>query len=279
LSANAGAAPGWDEKGAAELKAITQKEIDAWTKQDVEAMSAPLSAKMLSAWDLGMGRPVNFANKAALNKHFNQTMMMAKAAGCTECCSFKTTALECRASGNLGVCTLEGEETMTMKNMAPMKLNLRTTEIFEKEGTAWKVIHHHGSLAKAPEMPVKTIATNAKSTAWVDAHDMPGVKMIPIWMNDSTMGSASLMKVTKEVKQPPHMNAFPMTVAVMEGMLATTDATGKLTEYGPGTVLYRPANEMHEMVMKPGLVLFTVTEGPPMMLDKEGKPLAPPPSH
>jgi quercetin dioxygenase-like cupin family protein len=82
------------------------------------------------------------------------------------------------------------------------------------------------------------------------------------------------MKATQTVKQPRHVHPYPFTFSVLEGSIITSDETGKDHEYGPGSVIYRAANEPHQTTIKAGAVVFGVSAGPMMTIpvDDKGQP-------
>ena len=279
LSAQAFAKGGgaeWDAKSAADLKTIVEKFNADFVKGDMTAVKAAISDDVWGAWDLDMAMKAgSWANKAELNKFFDEmTGMMKKMGGSM---GWKTTKLDCKVSGSLGVCFVEGDQTMNMPKMPPMTVAMRNTEVFAKEKGGWKIVHHHGSVAKEPPMPPKSIATNAKATAgWmVLGPDMPGAKLLPLWMNPANMSSSGLMKVTQQIKQPRHFHPYSMTFSVLEGSIVTSDAAGKDVEYGPGSVIYRAAGEVHQTTLKAGAVMFVVMTGPmaTVYVDESGKPI------
>jgi len=228
-----------------------------------------------SAYDLDMGmKPTVWASKADLSKFFDEAMGMMKKAGGTW--SWRTTKLECKASGALGICIIEGDSTMTMPKMPPMMASMRSTEVFAKEKGGWKWMHHHTSAARDP-LPSKFMATSTKAASgWMDGPpDMAGIKLLPVWMNAANGYSTGIMKATQTLKQPRHIHPYPFTFVVLEGSVVTSDENGKDHEYGPGSVVYRAANEPHQTTVKQGAVVFSVGTGPMMNIpvDDKGQPL------
>jgi len=219
-------------------------------------------------------QPQTSNSKADLTKTFNQMLGAMKQMGGSV--TFKTSRLECRASGALGVCQLEGDQTMTMPKMPPMTVSTRSTEVFQKDKGAWKWVHHHTSIAKAAQFPPHMAAYSGKSSGFADMGDpnMPGMQMIPIWMNPTNGYGAAIMKATQTVVQPRHMHPYPFTFAVLQGSIVTSDASGKDVEYGPGSIVYRAPGEPHKTTIKAGSVVFGVLAGPMMtvLVDANGQP-------
>lgn len=267
-TAFAKAGGGWDEKAAGELKTIVQNGYDGFNKGDARPILDNVADDVWGgSWDLGPGmQPITDRSKAELAKTFETMMGMMKQMGGSV--SWKTTRLDCRASGGLGVCQMEGDQTMTMPKMPPMTVSLRSTDVFQKEGAKWKWVHHHTSVAKTPAFPPHMAAFTGKSQGFMDAGDpsMPGMQMIPIWMNPANMYGVAIMKATQTVVQPRHIHPFPFTFAVLQGSIVTSDASGKDVEYGPGSIVYRAPNEPHKTTIKAGAVVMGVMAGPQMMI-------------
>ncbi len=260
----------------AELKAACQKMNDAFAKQDLEAFKTLFAEPGWGAWDLDMsGRPGAWATGKDVVKFFDDAFKQAKQMGVTM--SWVDKGINCHATGNWGVCLVEGELTTTIPKMPPLTAAFRSTEVLEKQKGGWKIVHHHGSVAKAPPMPPKFMAINAKNAQWVDAGpDMPGVKVSPIWMNPVTMASAMLFKVgATPVKQARHIHPFPATFTVLEGTMTTSGPDGKDTVYGPGTIVYRAAGEQHQTTLMPNSMIYGVLDGPMVTIyvDNMGKPV------
>ena len=256
----------WDEKAAGELKTIVQNGYDGFSKGDTRPILDNVADDVWGgSWDLGPGmQPITDRSKADLAKSLDTMMGMMKQMGGSV--SWKTTRLDCRASGGLGVFQIEGDQTMTMPKMPPMTVSMRATEVFQKEAAKWKWVHHHTSVAKTPPFPPHMAAFSGKSQGFIDAGDpsMPGVQMIPIWMNPANMYGVAIMKATQTVVQPRHIHPFPFTFAVLQGSIVTSDASGKDVEYGPGSIVYRAPNEPHKTTIKAGAVVMGVMAGPQM---------------
>jgi ketosteroid isomerase-like protein len=260
------------------LKAAQDKMNKAFESGDMTAARALIADEVWGVWDYDMaGRPAAWAKTDDLMAAMTQMMDAMKAMGATW--TFKVTALDCRIGGDLGICLQEGDATMNIPNMPPMTMAMRGTDVWQKKGKAgWKAVHHHASLAKAPDMPGQFMAANAKTAKWMDMPGRPEAKVMPLWMNPADQSMAALMKVGKEgMKQAKHMHPFPFAGVVMEGSITTTAADGKDTKFGPGTVFYRAAKEVHSTSIEPGSVLFMVATGPmqDIFVDDAGNPLPP----
>jgi ketosteroid isomerase-like protein len=265
----------WDTKAAAEVKPLIEKFFADFQKLDAAAMKGAIADDAWGMWDLDMAQqPGSWGNKAEIDKFFDEATGMMKKAGATM--TWKTTKLDCKASGALAVCLLEGDQTINMPKMPPMSMTARGTEVFAKEKSGWKWVHHHGSVSK-DGMPSKFMATSGKAAAgWMDAPpNLPGAKIMPVWMDPANMWSTSLLKATQLVKEARHMHPYPFTTVILEGSMITTDETGKDHEYGPGSVIYRAPGEAHASTLKPGLVAFSVNAGPMMTIpvDDKGQPI------
>lgn len=272
-----GAATEWDAKGAAEIKSIIEKGYDGFTKNDPSAILNAVADEVWGgSWDLDMAmQPQSDASKADLAKTLEKMTGAMKKMGVTVTAKF--TRLDCHASGALGSCQVEFEQTVTMPKMPPMTVAMRSDEVFEKKGGAWKWVHHHTSVAKTPPFPPKSVGWTPKTPGgqWMEAGpDMAGVKFMPLWMNPANGYSASVMKATQTVKQPRHIHPYPFTFTVIEGSIVTSDENGKDHEYGPGSVIYRAAGEPHQTTIKAGAVVFDVSSGPMMTIpvDDKGQP-------
>jgi hypothetical protein len=278
-TASAGKGGGGEDKAVAELKAATVKMMDAWASGNAKDFGGGLSASLWNAWDTDMvGRPAGWTNTESLMKFYSEAMGMMKSMGASM--KFTPRSIDCHASGDLGVCLVEADTTMTMPKMPPMSMPVRSTEVYRKEKGVWKAVHHHGSIAKDFDMPAKFMALSGKSGNFMDAPGMPGMKMAPIWMNPMTQQGAAVFKAGAEgMKQPRHFHSFGATIAVLEGAIVTSDVNGKDAEFGPGSVVYRAAKELHTTTIKPNSVFLVVTDGPfdSIYVDASGKPL--PPQH
>jgi ketosteroid isomerase-like protein len=260
----------------AELKAACEKMGQAWANADEAAFTGALADEIWGSWDMDeAGRPATQATKADVVKEFQSMSKMMKMMGAKA--EMKPTSTVCKTSGDLGVCFVEGEMTMTIPKMPPMTMSFRGTDVAKKEKGAWKWVHHHGSLAKWPMMPMKTMAMTAKNATWMDAPDRPGMKMSPIWMNPVTKQMTALMTVTKEIKQARHFHPYAAAFVVLEGQMITTGPDGKDTAYGPGSILYRAPKELHTTTLKPGTTVFAATDGPivEIYVDDKGNPMPP----
>jgi len=271
-------APAAKANPAAELKTLATKMLDAWSSGDREAFKNGLADNMWGgAWDLDMaGRPAAWATQAEVLKMYDEMVDGMKKAGGQM--TMKLTKLECKAGGNLGVCISEVDVTATMPGMPPFSGGARATQVFEKGAKGWKAIHHHGSVSRAPELPPKSIMVNLKTAKWMDAPmpDMPGLKVVPLWVNPITQSMAMVLKATKDIKQARHLHPYAMTLSVLAGTLVTSDENGKDKNYGPGSVIYRAANEIHTTTIKTGATVFAVADGPMVnvMVDDSGNPIA-----
>src|SRR5262249_24109308 len=150
-------------------------------------------------------------SKAEMDKFFEEAMATMKKMGSSM--AWKTTHLDCRASGAMGVCMVQGEVTMSMPKMPSLSVQINNTAVFATDKGTWKIVHHQGAVAKEPPLPVKTIAVSSKTTSgWVDAPpNMPGVKMLSLWTNPADLDSATIMKVTQVVKEARHIHPYPFT--------------------------------------------------------------------
>jgi ketosteroid isomerase-like protein len=273
-----GAAGGdWDEKAAGELKSTLQKAYEGFAKGDAKPILDNVADNIWGSWGYDMAnQPNQQKSKAELAKFFDEAFGMMKKMGATV--AIANVKIDCHVSGSLGVCLAESDQTMTMPKMPPMTVSLRSNETFAKEKGAWKWIHHHESVAKNPPFPPKSVGWTPKTPGgtWMEAGpDMPGVKMMPLWMNPANMYSAAVMKATQTVKQPRHIHPYPFTFTVLEGTIVTSDENGKDHEYGPGSVVYRAPGEPHQTTIKQGAVVFGVAAGPMMTIpvDEKGQPV------
>lgn len=271
-----GGGAAWDEKGASEIKSIVQKGYEGFGKGDASAvLNASPNEFWGGVWDYDVAsQPAAMKTKADLQKFFDDIFAAVKQMHAT--LTWKTTALECKASGALGVCYIEGEQTVTIPKMPPMTVWQHNTEVLAKDGGTWKWIHHNASFAKTGPFPPHVASFSGKSQGFGDMGDpsMPGVQMIPIWMNPANGYAAAIMKATQTVVQPRHMHPYPFTFAVLSGSIVTSDASGKDVEYGPGSVVYRAPGEPHKTTIKAGAVVFGVMAGPMATLpvDASGQP-------
>ncbi len=262
------------DKGAAELKALHEKLNKAWETNDQATIKSSISDQMWGSWDMDeAGRPNSQSSLAEVLKMSDDMTKMMKAMGATM--KMESKKLDCKASGDMGVCLHEGDFTMTMPKMPPVTMSFRETNVFKKEKGAWKAVHHHGSLAKAPDMPAKSMAMTAKTAQYMDAPNRPGMKMAPIWMNPVTQQMVGVMKTTVEVKQAKHFHPYAAAFYVIEGTMTTTGPDGKDTAYGPGSIFYRAPKEVHATTLKPNTTVFAVTDGPlvEVFVDDKGQPL------
>lgn len=264
-------------KAEAELKALSEKMMNSWASADEPTFRAALAETIWGAWDLDMaGRPASLGTKADVMKFFDAMTKGLVAAGGS--LKVSITNNDCHASGDLGVCLLVGDGTLTMPNMPPMSLGqFRNTEVFKREKSGWKIVHHHGSVGQLPDMPANFMAMTAKTAKYMPVPGMPGHLMAPIWMNPITQQSVAIMKIGKDgLKQGRHMHPYAYALTVLEGGITTTDSNGKEREFGPGSVLYRAPREVHTTTIKPNSAVFMITDGPMEMLDEKGAPQAPP---
>jgi ketosteroid isomerase-like protein/quercetin dioxygenase-like cupin family protein len=268
-----GAADKGGDKAVAELKAIHEKMNKTWETGDTAAFKDMLSDTFWMGWDIDeAGRPVQQASKAEVIKMMDDMQKMMKAMNAKM--SYTQKMLDCKVSGDLGVCIQEGEGSMTAEKMPPMAMTFRETNVFKKEKGAWKGIHHHGSLARWPELPAKSIAMTAKTAQWMDLPGQKNMKMSPLWMNPVTQQGVALIKFTADGKLPRHIHPHASAYYVIEGGGSGT-IDGKEVAFTPGTVVYRAPKEVHTSTMKAGTVMFSVIDGPmvDVMVDEKGNPL------
>lgn len=264
----------WDAEGAKTLEANFRKMGTAWENGDTATLKSLMSANALTWETDNAGRPGAWNTEETLKMNADMMAMMKKMGAKA---TSKITKLDCRASGLLGICVTESDDTFTMPNMPPVTLKRRASVTAVKEGKDWKFTHYHGSLAQAPDMPKEFMALSYKKAKYMDAPDpsLKGLKVAPIAMNPATQASVALFKGQKGWKQGRHFDVSNSIMTLLEGEVTRTNADGKVEKFGPGSVLYQPANEVYSIEVTRSGVALIMIDGPTqsVMVDKDGKPL------
>ena len=103
---------------------------DAGPRREIWSRQEPVT--VLGAWKSATGR-------AELDELF--TALEQTFSGCT---SFRFDVVAAEVSGDMAY-TVGYEHTHAVVNGEPRTYMLRATQIYRREGGAWKVVHRHGS--------------------------------------------------------------------------------------------------------------------------------------